>query len=61
MELVWEYGYDKVTNKINKQLKDLFEQKQKEPERNVKLYAKIDGKTYAVDDSAEFIAVEVIT
>ena len=36
-DFVREYGYDKVIRKINKELKEMFEQRKKEPERNVNI------------------------
>ena len=60
-EYGYEYGYDKVIRKINKELKELFEQKKKEPERNVKIYVKLsDGTTHIINDTVEFITVEIM-
>lgn len=59
-DFVWEYGYDKGIRKINKELKEMFEQREKEPERNVKIWIKLaNGENIMLNETPEFNMVEI--
>lgn len=59
-DFVWEYGYDKVIRKINKELKEMFEQRVKEPERNVKIWITLaNGEQIMLNELPEFNMVEI--
>lgn len=61
MTINYEYGYDKVIRKINKELKELFEHKKTDIGRNVKIYVKLpDGTSHIIDDTVEFMTVEIM-
>lgn len=59
-EFVWEYGYNNAIRKINKELKEMFEQREKEPERNVKIWIKLaNGEKIMLNEMPEFNMVEI--
>ena len=59
-DFVWEYGYDKVIRKLNKELKEMFEQREKEPERNVKIWVTLaNGEKIILNELPEFNMVEI--
>ena len=59
-DFVWEYGYDKGIHKINKELKEMFEQREKEPERNVKIWITLaNGEKIMLNELPEFNMVEI--
>lgn len=58
-ELEWVYGYDKVAGKINKELKQMFEEKAKEDSLIIKLYAKINGEVIELKEAPELITVAI--
>lgn len=59
-DFVWEYGYDKVIRKINKELKEMFEQREKEPERNVKIWITLaNGEKIMLNEMPKFNVVEI--
>lgn len=58
-DFVWEYGYDKVIRKINKELKEMFEQREKEPERDVRIWIKLaNGEKIMLNSLPEFNVME---
>ena len=60
-DFVWGYGYDKVIRKINKELKELFEQREKEPERDVRIWIKLaNGETIMLNEMPEFNMVNIL-
>lgn len=55
-----EYGYGKAIRKINKELKEMFEQRKKEPERNVRIWIKFaNGEKIMLNEMPEFNMVEI--
>jgi hypothetical protein len=58
-ELEWVYGYDKVARKINKELKQMFEERAKETDLIIKLYAKINGEVIELKEAPELITVAI--
>lgn len=59
LNLKWVYGYDKVARKINKELKQMFEEKAKETEQIVNIYVKINGETIKLEEPPEFLTMEM--
>lgn len=60
--LKWEYKYNygKVCKDLNKIQKEMFEQKLKEPDRNVKFYITLsNGEKILIDKPVEFTACEL--
>ena len=59
-DFTWSYGYDKACRNINKAIKEMFEEKAKETDRNVNIYIKLsNGETIRIDDTVEFISLEI--
>lgn len=59
-KLKWEYSYGKVCRDLNKIQKEMFEQKAKEPDRNVKFYITLsNGEKILIDKPVEFTACEL--
>lgn len=59
-DFTWSYGYDKVCRNINNAIKEMFEEKAKETDRNVNIYIKLsNGETIRIDDVVEFISLEI--
>lgn len=59
-DFVREYGYDKVICKINKELKEMFEQRKKEPERNINIRITLaNGKKIMLNELPKFNVVEI--
>ena len=59
-DFVCEYGYDKVIRKMNKDLKEIFEQRKKEPERDVRIWIKLaNGEKIMLNEMPEFNMVEI--
>ena len=61
-DFVWEYGYGKVIRKMNELLTNVFEQRKKEPERNVKIWITLaNGEKIVLNELPEFNVVEFPT
>lgn len=58
-EFEWVYGYDKVARKINKELKQMFNEKDKETDLIIKLYVKINGEVIELKEAPELITVAI--
>ena len=59
-DFIWNYGYNKVCRNINKAIKEMFEEKAKETDRDVNIYIKLpNGETIRLDDAVEFISLEI--
>ena len=58
-ELELVYGYDKVARKINKELKQMFEEKAKETDLIIKLYTEINGEVIELKEAPELITVAI--
>jgi len=59
-DFIWNYGYSKVCRNINKAIKEMFEEKAKETDRDVNIYMKLpNGETIRLDDAVEFISLEI--
>lgn len=59
-DFVYEYAYYKVIRKINKELREMFEQREKEPERNVKIWITLaNGEKIILNELPELNAIEI--
>ena len=59
-DFVYEYAYYKVIRKINKELREMFEQREKEPERTVKIWITLaNGEKIILNELPEFNAIEI--
>lgn len=59
-DFVQEYRYDKVIRKMNKELRELFEQRKNEPERDVRIQIKLaNSEKIMLNEMPEFNIVEI--
>lgn len=57
----YKYDYGKVCRDLNKIQKEIFEQKKKEPERNVKIIIKLsNGESMEIDNPVKFNCLEIV-
>lgn len=61
MKLEWVYAYDRVCRQINEAFGDMFKQKKKDSdERDVKIIAKINGKSVVLTEPIVLNCIEMI-